>query len=151
MILYRPVGSKELELIKKSNYRRFPPRLAEQPIFYPVLNEQYATEIASSWNVKYNEDHRGYVTKFEVDDQYCGQFEVHQVGARTIRSYGFQPKNWMNLMSISSGKYISSANFQIDNMLSCKTGVASEAMRGLSGIGSLTRKEVQRIIGIQSE
>ena len=33
MILYRPVGSKELELIKKSNYRRFPPRLAEQPIF----------------------------------------------------------------------------------------------------------------------
>ena len=93
MILYRPVGSKELELIKKSNYRRFPPRLVEQPIFYPVLNEQYATEIASSWNVKYNEDHRGYVTKFEVDDQYCGQFEVHQVGARTIRSYGFQPKN----------------------------------------------------------
>ena len=80
MILYRPVGSKELELIKKSNYRRFPPRLAEQTIFYPVLNEQYATEIASSWNVKYNEDHRGYVTKFEVDDQYCGQFEVHQVG-----------------------------------------------------------------------
>lgn len=51
MILYRPVGSKELELIKKSNYRRFPPRLTEQPIFYPVLNEQYATEIASSWNV----------------------------------------------------------------------------------------------------
>lgn len=51
MILYRPVGSKELELIKKSNYRRFPPRLVEQPIFYPVLNEQYATEIASSWNV----------------------------------------------------------------------------------------------------
>ena len=78
--LYRPVGSKELELIKKSNYRRFPPRLVEQPIFYPVLNEQYATEIASSWNVKYNEDHRGYVTKFEVDDQYCRQFEVHQVG-----------------------------------------------------------------------
>ena len=80
MILYRPVGSKELELIKKSNYRRFPPRLVEQPIFYPVLNEQYATEIASSWNVKYNEDHRGYVTKFEVDDHYCRQFEVHQVG-----------------------------------------------------------------------
>ena len=80
MILYRPVGTKELELIRESNYRIFPPRLADQPIFYPVLNEQYATEIASSWNVKYNEDHRGYVTKFEVDDQYCGQFEVHQVG-----------------------------------------------------------------------
>lgn len=54
-------------------------------------------------------------------------------------------------MSISSEKYISSVNFQIDNLLSCKTGVTSEAIRGLSGIGSLTRREVQRIIGIQSE
>ena len=80
MILYRPVGTKELELIEKTGYREFPPRLPEQPIFYPVLNEQYATEIASGWNVKYNDDHKGYVTKFELDDDYCKQFEVHQVG-----------------------------------------------------------------------
>ena len=80
MILYRPVGTKELELIKESGYCEFPPRLPEQPIFYPVLNEQYATEIASKWNVKYNDDHKGYVTKFEVDDSYCEQFEVHCVG-----------------------------------------------------------------------
>ena len=52
MILYRPVGTKELELIKKSNYYQFPPRLPEQPIFYPVLNERYAIEIASGWNDK---------------------------------------------------------------------------------------------------
>lgn len=80
MVLYRPVGTKELELIKKSNYCNFPPRLPEQPIFYPVLNEQYAIEIASGWNVKYNEDHKGYVVMFEMDDTYCKQFEVHQVG-----------------------------------------------------------------------
>lgn len=80
MILYRPVGTKELELIKKSNYSKFPPRLPEQPIFYPVMNERYAIEIASGWNVRYNEDHRGYVTKFEMDDAYCEQFEIHQVG-----------------------------------------------------------------------
>lgn len=80
MILYRPVGTKELELIEKTGYREFPPRLPEQPIFYPVLNEQYATEIASGWNVKYNDDHKGYVIKFELDDDYCKQFEVHQVG-----------------------------------------------------------------------
>lgn len=80
MTLYRPVGTQELILIVKSNYRKFPPRLPEQPIFYPVLNEQYATEIASGWNVKYNDDHKGYVLRFEVDDSYCGQFEVHQVG-----------------------------------------------------------------------
>lgn len=47
MILYRPIGTKELELVQESGYTRFPPRLPEQPIFYPVLNEKYATEIAS--------------------------------------------------------------------------------------------------------
>ena len=46
MILYRPVGTAELELIHKSGDKEFPPRLPEQPIFYPVLNEQYACEIA---------------------------------------------------------------------------------------------------------
>lgn len=80
MILYRPVGTKELELIEKSGYREFPPRLPEQPIFYPVLNERYAEEIASRWNVTYNEDHKGYVTRFEVDDCYCEKFEIHCVG-----------------------------------------------------------------------
>lgn len=80
MILYRPVGTKELQLIAESNYCKFPPRLPEQPIFYPVLTELYAVEIASRWNVTYNDDHKGYVTKFEVDNAYCSQFEVHQVG-----------------------------------------------------------------------
>ena len=80
MVLYRPVGTRELKRIEESGYRRFPPRLPGQPIFYPVLSERYAVEIASGWNVKYNEDHRGYVTRFEVDDACCGQFEVHQVG-----------------------------------------------------------------------
>ncbi len=59
MILYRPVGTKELRLIQESDYTAFPPRLPEQPIFYPVLTEQYAIEIASGWNVKYNDDHMG--------------------------------------------------------------------------------------------
>ena len=81
MRLYRPVGTKELELIKQSGYRTFPPRLPEQPIFYPVLNEQYATEIAKNWNAKYNEDHIGYVTEFEIEDAYGAQFEAHVVGA----------------------------------------------------------------------
>ena len=80
MILYRPVGTKELELIEDSGYLRFPPRLPEQPIFYPVLNEAYAIQIASTWNARYNEDHTGYVTCFEMDDHYCGQFEIHTVG-----------------------------------------------------------------------
>jgi len=44
--LYRPVGPKELALIEESGWREFPLRLPEQPIFYPVLNEEYATQIA---------------------------------------------------------------------------------------------------------
>lgn len=81
MILFRPVGTKELELIAESDYKKYPPRLPEQPIFYPVLNEKYAVEIASQWNVTYNEDHKGYVTRFEIEDAYAAQFEVHVVGS----------------------------------------------------------------------
>jgi hypothetical protein len=50
--LYRPVGPEELDLIVKSGFREFPPRLSDQPIFYPVTNEAYATQIARDWNVK---------------------------------------------------------------------------------------------------
>ena len=85
MILYRPVGTAELELIKQSGYKGFPPRLSEQPIFYPVLNEKYAREIAEKWNVNSTPDRKGYVTKFEVDDAYISQFEIQRVGAEYHR------------------------------------------------------------------
>lgn len=81
MILYRPVGTAELELIEQSNYRSFPPRLPEQPIFYPVLNREYAREIAEKWNTK-TSDRKGYVTEFEIDDEYIKNFEVHTVGRK---------------------------------------------------------------------
>ncbi len=82
MILYRPVGQKEYELIRESGFTEFPPRLPEQPIFYPVLNQQYAEEIALKWNTK---DQRsgniGYVTKFEIDDTYLSFYRPQTVGA----------------------------------------------------------------------
>ena len=80
MILYRPVGEAELKLIADSGYRAFPPRLPDQPIFYPVLNERYAAEIAEKWNVRYNSEHKGYITRFEVDDEFCGKYQVQTVG-----------------------------------------------------------------------
>ena len=65
--LFRPVGVKELELIAESGYLGFPPRLYFQPIFYPVLNEEYATQIARDWNTKDEASgYAGYVTRFEV-------------------------------------------------------------------------------------
>jgi hypothetical protein len=63
-ILFRPVGSKELELLQESEFTAFPPRLPEQPIFYPVLNEAYAAQIARDWNAKHNAEKVGYVTRF---------------------------------------------------------------------------------------
>ena len=79
MILYRPIGTKELELIQRRGNKKFPPRLSDQSIFYPVLNEQYAVEIARDWNMKYNEDHKGYVTRFEIEDAYASRFDIHVV------------------------------------------------------------------------
>jgi hypothetical protein len=81
MILYRPVGFKELELIARSGFKAFPPRLPEQPIFYPVLNFEYAEKIARDWNTKSN-SFAGFVTRFEVEDDYVQQFEIQTVGSR---------------------------------------------------------------------
>lgn len=79
VILWRPVGMRELELIYEADMRTFPPRLPEQPIFYPVLNEPYATQIARDWNTKAS-PFAGYVTRFELEDAYAHSFEVHVVG-----------------------------------------------------------------------
>ncbi len=81
MKLYRPVGLKELELIEEADFSAFPPRLPEQPIFYPVLNFDYAEQIARDWNsTKADTGYRGYVTEFEVNDDYVSQFSVKTVG-----------------------------------------------------------------------
>lgn len=81
MILYRPVGLKELELIAASCYTAFPPRLPEQPIFYPVLNFDYAEQIARDWNAT-TTPYAGFVTRFEVDQRYAESFEIHTVGGK---------------------------------------------------------------------
>lgn len=79
--LYRPIGEKELILIMESDFKKFPPRLEWQPIFYPVLNEEYAAEIASQWNTKDEfGNYLGFVTKFEVAKQEFDKYEVKNVG-----------------------------------------------------------------------
>jgi hypothetical protein len=82
MILFRPVGLHELRLIADTGYRAFPPRLPDQPIFYPVTNFEYARQIAEDWNTKYNNPPCGFITKFAVSDEYIKQFEIQIVGAR---------------------------------------------------------------------
>ena len=77
-ILYRPVGPKELALIAASGFREFPPRLPGQPIFYPVLNEEYARQIARDWNVPASG--AGYVTRFAVRNEFVARYPIHTVG-----------------------------------------------------------------------
>lgn len=84
MILWRPVGLQEMGLIFDSGMRRFPARLPQQPIFYPVLARSYAAGIAAGWNVR-DPPHAGYVLHFEVDDDYISKFAVHVVGASIHR------------------------------------------------------------------
>ena len=82
--LYRPVGQRELDLIAESGYRAFPPRLSWQPIFYPVMNEEYATFIAREWNTKDEASgFAGYVLRFQVSADYIAQFQVQKVGSAT--------------------------------------------------------------------
>lgn len=77
--LYRPVGPDELKLLEESDFSRWPPRLPEQPIFYPVTNERYARDITVDWNVR--DYGSGAVTKFEVRREFMDKYEIHQVGA----------------------------------------------------------------------
>jgi hypothetical protein len=85
--LYRPTGKNELALIEASGWTAFPPRLPEQPIFYPVCNEEYATKIARDWNAKYNADKVGYVTKFAVRCDFLSNYEIQVVGGEICEEY----------------------------------------------------------------
>ena len=81
-ILYRPVGVTELQLIKDSGWKSYPPRLEWQPIFYPVLDFDYAAKIAEDWNTPDEfSGYAGFVTEFEIPTEYFNQFEVQNVGA----------------------------------------------------------------------
>ncbi|CAL9350825.1 hypothetical protein SUDANB106_00465 [Streptomyces sp. enrichment culture] len=80
--LWRPTGPEELALVRESRWRAWPPRLPEQPIFYPVLNEDYAIRIARDWNVKH--DGAGFVTRFEVETDFLSRYPVRQAGGESI-------------------------------------------------------------------
>ncbi len=83
MTLYRPVGLAELQLIAALDWRAFPPRLPIQSIFYPVLNQDYATQLARDWNTKDPvSGFCGFVLRFAIDDEFAARYPVQTVGAR---------------------------------------------------------------------
>jgi hypothetical protein len=85
LTLWRPVGPEELRLIEASGMSAFPPRLPEQPIFYPVLTEDYATKFARDWNAP--SSGTGFVTRFRILRVFIDRYPVREAGGREHREY----------------------------------------------------------------
>ncbi len=131
MILYRPVGVKELELIAQAGFQAFPPRLPEQPIFYPVLNFEYAAQIAREWNST-GPQGAGFVTQFEVEQSYAERFEVHVVGNRVHQELWVPAeeleelnRHIAGLITVEAAFYGEKFNGEIDPMTNLPKSVAT--------------------------
>ena len=101
MRLYRPVGQKELALVRDSGWKAFPPRLPEQPIFYPVVNYEYARQIASKWNATHD------VVTFEICDDYIKGFDVQTVGSSVHQEYWIPAEELDNFNAHILGQIVS--------------------------------------------
>jgi hypothetical protein len=76
--LYRPVNRAELHLVKESGWKSFPPRLPQQPIFYPVTNIEYARKITKEWNVPaYG---TGFILEFDMSEEFLKKYSIENVG-----------------------------------------------------------------------
>jgi hypothetical protein len=83
MRLYRPTGLAELRLVRDSGWTKWPPRLPDQPIFYPVTTFDYAEKIARDWNaIGRGEGRYGFVTEFDVNDVIAARYPVQVAGGR---------------------------------------------------------------------
>jgi hypothetical protein len=102
--LYRPVGLHELALLWDSGMREFPPRLIQQPIFYPVVNLEYARQIARDWNTPdKNSGYAGFVTQFEMSSTYLSKFELHTAGSAAHREYWIPAREMTSFNKAISG------------------------------------------------
>jgi hypothetical protein len=131
--LYRPVGIEELRLIASSGYTAFPPRLPDQPIFYPVLNFEYAEQIAKRWNAKYNAVACGFVTRFEVDDDYLRRFEIQTVGGQVHQEFWIPAeeleefnRNIVGAISVEAAYYGEGFSGPVDAETNLPVGLGSD-------------------------
>lgn len=127
--LYRPVGEKEMLLVIESNFKKFPPRLEWQPIFYPVLDEDYASEIAEKWNTRDEAgNYLGFVTQFEVLEEIVNKYPAQNVGARNhnelwvpseeLEAFNQAIVGNIKVTKVFMGKdFKSVANEQVENLL----------------------------------
>ena len=83
--LFRPVGAEELRLVEQSGFRTFPPRSAQQPIFYPVLTEEFALKIVHEWLIP--DMGAGYITRFKVRRTFLSRYQVQNAGGAALQEY----------------------------------------------------------------
>lgn len=107
--LWRPVGPVELELIKQSDMRAFPPRLPDQPIFYPVLSEEYAVKIARDWNVPASGS--GFVTRFDVRRDFLDKYDVQEAGGLAHLEYWIPAEELSAFNEAIIGRIVVTAEF----------------------------------------
>ena len=110
--LWRPVGPDELKLIEASDMRAFPPRLPEQPIFYPVLSEAYAVQIARDWNVP--SSGAGFVTRFDVLKSFLDRYRVEHAGSKAHLEYWIPAQDLDDFNKAIVGKIEVTAAFDKD-------------------------------------
>jgi hypothetical protein len=136
-ILFRPVGFHELSLIWDSGMREFPPRLPHQPIFYPVANAEYATQIARDWNTK-EFSFAGYVTKFSVAEPHLAKFEPHIVGSATHVEY------WI------PAELLQEFNASIQGLISVESGFFGSGFRGFvpEGFGLKGKDAIEQFVAM---
>jgi hypothetical protein len=101
VVMYRPCGQKELDLVAASGFMRWPPRLPDQPIFYPVTNEAYAWQV-NKWNV--SQFGKGYVTRFAVRRAFMDQYKVETVGGRQHTEWWIPAEDLANFNDNIIGK-----------------------------------------------
>jgi hypothetical protein len=109
IVLWRPVGPEELRLIEATGMTAFPPRLPEQPIFYPVLSEAYATKIARDWNVKASG--KAYVVRFSVRRDFLARYVVQEAGGRGHLEYWIPAEDLSAFNAAIVGKIEVTAEF----------------------------------------
>jgi hypothetical protein len=117
--LFRPVGQAELDLIRASGFREFPPRLPTQPFFYPVANEGYAgyaVQIARDWNTRdATSGFAGYVLRFAVRTEFLDKYEIHTVGDSHHREYWIPAADLPNFNNNIVGSIETFAEFHADH------------------------------------
>ncbi len=109
VLLWRPTGANELKLIKKSDWKKFPPRLPEQPIFYPVCSEEYAVKIARDWNAK--NSGVGYVLEFRVLKSFLDKYQVQNAGGKDHQEYWIPAEDLEDFNNAIQGKIYKTETF----------------------------------------